>query len=211
MTNDPRTHRTQEEPVAPVLHARVPPYDDRGVNDLRSRRSRGFSLLEIVIVIAIVALILTIGIPSYFAAMHRGRANQQIRMLMDDFSSARAYASTGNTMTANSAANVRSAGIRVLSARSYEIIQTDSPSGGGTGYTSPCATPPCTDVVKVVTFANESGLVFSSPSSYPSDVFFKANGTIVPGGMDTFVVRDTTNGVQKTIAISMTGSVRIQN
>src|SRR5215467_7028641 len=103
-------------------------------------RQRGFTLLEIMVALAIVALICGIALPSYYAMMHRGQVNQQIRHVLDDLAYARQVAGAGNQMTSSRTDNVRSASFRILSNTQYEIVTNSGPSGTGSA----------SDIIRVV-------------------------------------------------------------
>jgi type IV fimbrial biogenesis protein FimT len=164
------------------------------------RHRRGFSILEIVVTVAIVAVVVSIGIPGYFAMMHRGQANQQMRFVVDDLALARSQAGTGGTLASAPTVHVRSAGVRLVSATSYEIIQTDSITGQN---------PTNLDIIKIVNLSSSSGIAFTSPSSFPTDIMFKSNGTLASGSPSQVVLHDAQSHLDKTLQISLTGSVRM--
>jgi prepilin-type N-terminal cleavage/methylation domain-containing protein len=169
----------------------------------RSRQTRlpprGFSLLEIVIALTILAAMIALAVPGYKALTRRGQVNQQMRYLMDDLAFARSQAGSGYVMQP-SQARVRSAGVRILSTTSYEVIATDSPTG---------SSPTNTDILKVVVFNNTSNVQFTNPTTFPTDIMFKSNGTLASGSPALTVLKDATTNNSKTLTIALTGVVRI--
>jgi prepilin-type N-terminal cleavage/methylation domain-containing protein len=63
------------------------------------RRSRGFTLLEIMIVVAIIALVMTIAIPSIYRQLHPESLQKAVSDLMEGASHARAQAIFGGSDT----------------------------------------------------------------------------------------------------------------
>lgn len=72
----------------------------------RARRNAGFTLLELMIVVAVIAVLAAIVLPSYRDAVHRGRRADGTTALLDLANRMQRYYSENNTFQTATIANV---------------------------------------------------------------------------------------------------------
>src|SRR5438128_2046829 len=95
------------------------------------RSRRGFTLLEIIIVLSIIALILTLGIPQFWQAKKRSALRSAARLALENIKQARTIAGSGANMQGGLGI-ARYGGISVLSSTSYGVVldANTNPSDG---------------------------------------------------------------------------------
>lgn len=94
----------------------------------RPASPRGFTLIEVMIAMAVVALLLAIAMPAYFAQLARGRRTDMQTQLMDDANYLQRYYSANNTYA--TAASLPASQSPLNGAASYTIrIAAQSDTG----------------------------------------------------------------------------------
>lgn len=168
---------------------------------MKQRRSRraGFSLLEVVIAVAILGIAAAIAIPSFTGMVRRGKINSHIRGIMNDLSLAQGTARSGKEVVAG--LTTRSAGIRIQGTDNYQVIVTDSVDG------SPGANE---EILKTIAFPSDLGIAFELSAPLPATLMFRSNGTLTNASPTRVGIRDTETNMLTTLAISVTGSVRME-
>lgn len=170
------------------------------------RRVLGYTLVEVMVVIGIVAVIAAIGIPVASHMRNKSRLTKVARELQARVTQARALAATATPDPAWPAGSrVQSAGIRIESQQSYTVfIDRDVADGGES-------------VVSVIDFTQQEGpgtsLGFRNPSTFPTTIRMSRNGQLTSGAQVDVVVEDRTgqsNGTDsKTVRINLSGTPRI--
>lgn len=104
------------------------------------KKRLGFTLIEVMIVVAVVAILASIAIPSYRAYIKRAERAEARAAVLDMAQKQERYFSSNNTYLAVAAPPTAApanwsnyTGSSALAARKYDI--TVALSGGGTGYT----------------------------------------------------------------------------
>lgn len=164
----------------------------------RTRTKRGFSLLEIVVVIAIVSLLAGIAIPAFSRAKMKAQLRSTANRMVGDFKQARTLAASGKAGLAAWAADQRTqmAGIRFISATQYAIfIDNDNAANGSE-----------VDIEVVDIAANNEPFVFVGA---PAEVRFKRTGTLVAPPDVDIIVQDTTTNEQRTVRITYGGKASV--
>lgn len=166
----------------------------------RARGRGGFSLIEIVVVIAIVGLLVGVAVPLFSRSKQKAELRATANRLAGDFKTARVLAASGKADVPAWGAGVRAqmAGIRFISATQYAIfVDQDSQSNGG-------GTEADVEIVDIA--ANNEPFQFVAP---PVQVRFKKSGTLVaPPDIDIFI-RDTTTGDQRVVRVTYGGKASV--
>jgi len=163
------------------------------------RLRRGFSLLEIVVVVAIVALLLAVAIPSFTRSRQNANIESEISALSGRLTRSRVLATRGEVIdTAVPPTASRSAGLRIAANNAYVLYVSTAADGvGGTER-----------VVEASQFPPESDLTIIEPA-VGAAVRFRHNGTLVTGGPTRVVLRDGA-GRQHVLNLTLTGQVSRQ-
>lgn len=142
-------------------------------------KSRGFSLLEMVCVIAIIAVVSAIVLPHWAAAVQNQQMNLALRRIGSDIALAQAranYGSTAVTIAFNPDSN------------SYQIVGMPDPDRPNQTYTVSLAADPYRVTLTSATFQS-TGTSGSGPTTMPSgtgspsaSMAFDGYGTPLAGG-----------------------------
>ena len=134
------------EPPDMLEHLRRP------VNSRAALLRRGFTLLEVMLVMAIAAVIAAIAVPRYGVALARYRADAAARRVAADLAFAQSTAratSQSVTMTFDAAAET------------YTIVGLSDPDHLAAGYVVDLTQRPYTAVVSSVNFGGGAGVTFN--------------------------------------------------
>jgi type II secretion system protein H len=147
----------------------------------RRCRARGFSLIELLLVIATIALVSAIAIPRWAGATKRYQVDLAARRIAGDLSLARAranYASAPVTVTFDTAGG------------GYQIAGMPDPDHPTTAYTVKLAGPPYGAAIAKVSFGNANQVTFDGYGT-PS-----VGGSVVVtvGGWSRTITLDGTTG-----------------
>jgi type IV fimbrial biogenesis protein FimT len=152
----------------------------------RSRRPSGFTLVELVLVMAILAIVAGIAAPRYATATARFRVDAAARRIGADLGLARARAQT------------TSAPVTVrfdVGGNSYEMLSTASPLAGAANYVTVMSEEPYQAKLVSATFGGSSDMTF--------------DGYGRPASSGTVVVK--VGSVSKTITVDAgTGRAAVQ-
>lgn len=166
----------------------------------KDRSRRGFSLVELAVVIAIIAVILGIAIPMFSRSKSTSELRSVANQLVGDFRRAQALARAGKADVAvwGNGVRTQAAGIRFISATQYAIfVDRDAQNNGA-------ATEADMEVVDIA--ANGEPLTFVSP---PAQIRFRKNGTL-PSPPDLQVtIRNTDTNQNKVVEVTFGGRARI--
>jgi prepilin-type N-terminal cleavage/methylation domain-containing protein len=148
----------------------------------------GFSLLEVVLVTAIIAICAAIAIPRYGSAASRYQADLAARRVVADLRQAQSYAKTTSASC--------TASFTVATSR-YQLTNVPSLDGSGGTYTVDLTVPPYKARIVSANFGGTS----------PNQVVFSGWG--LPDKAGTVVV--AVGSEQRTVAVNkQTGQVSIQ-
>lgn len=187
-------------------------------------KQKGFSILELIVVVAIVAVVTGIFIPVYFSMKPTIRVNGAARQIQGDFMWARMRAVSENN---NYVITFGSAGpdlsnntyyiyddddndFNTVGTETTELVKTvvipNDYQGVGYGYTVSKRTDNTTDLTEAVTF-NSGG------ATKPIWFKFEPNGrSNIPGGIYLILDEDKTNGRKdrsRAITVIQTGRIKI--
>lgn len=161
---------------------------------------RGFSLLEIVIALAIIAVLAAICIPLLSASQKRSRLKQAARDLGAHLGLARSLAGSGRGDASwQSSDRVVNGGVRLISPTQYAVFIDRNELLDGDEV----------DTVVVDFSARDpsSELRIVSPVA-PAEIRFRANGTLLSASMVDVVVEDAGTGEQRTVRVTLGGVAR---
>ncbi|MCB9650636.1 MAG: prepilin-type N-terminal cleavage/methylation domain-containing protein [Deltaproteobacteria bacterium] len=157
-------------------------------NRKRARTARGFSLLEIVVVISIVGILAGIAIPAFGTLRQKAQLRSAANRLVGDFKEARVLAGSGrqNMPTWPANARVEMAGIRFISPTQYAIFADSDATANGNEV-----------LIRVVDITAYNDTFHFLPG--PPEVRFRRSGTLVaPPDIDIFI-RNSSSSEQRTV------------
>jgi len=188
---------------------------------MASSRRAGFTLLELMVVVAIIAIAAGLGIPSFLSARREKQLDNRTRELKAMIARAQSEAATGRELTgavAGVTGRVRMAGIRFVDRFNYFVFvdNDDDPvavevvarvdlegeeSGGGLSGADSGGTG-----VRFQT-VTANGLTQFPPSGI--EFRFLSDGTIAGSGNVSMVLGDTELRRRNTIDLSVAGQVSV--
>jgi prepilin-type N-terminal cleavage/methylation domain-containing protein len=169
---------------------------------LGRRSKRGFTLLEIIIAISIVALILTLGIPQFWNAKKRSQIRGAARLALENIKQARVLAGSGTSMQSGLGI-ARYSGISVLSPTSYGVILDANtvPNDGNEA------------VLRIIDFRTDEPAttltIAWNPTLSGNVLYFQSNGQVWTPSPPNLVITDSLSGFTQTIQIAQSGTAKI--
>jgi prepilin-type N-terminal cleavage/methylation domain-containing protein len=168
------------------------------------RRSKGFTLVEMMIVVAIVGVVAIVVVPQFMRSTNLAEMRAATRKLRSTVARARTLAATGkneNYTGWNPNDRTVEAGIQI-DATGYRLFVDNDRNAGNEA------------VIEIVNFAPASGphsapnLSITQPAA-GTQIRFQKNGTLV-GGANQFITIQDISGMQMTVAISFGGGTEVQ-
>lgn len=183
-----------------MLGSGIRPWEPKTMhNRKRARTARGFSLMEIMVVVSIVALLAGIAVPAFTTLREKAQLRSTANRLVGDFKEARVLAGSGrqNMPTWLPTDRVEMAGIRFLpGATQYAIFaDTDATLNGNE-----------VDIRVVDITTDATTFQFVLP---PLEVRFRRVGTLVAPPDMNIVLQNTNTGEQRTVRVTYGGKVSI--
>lgn len=171
------------------------------------RRSKGFTLVEMMIVVAIVGVIALVAIPNFFAGTNQADMRAATRRLRGNIAKARTLAATGkNDNYTGWAATDRTveAGVQIDATGYRVFVDNDRIGGNGTEA-----------VLEIVNFqdygaedaAPQLQIVQPAPGT---QIRFQKNGTLTTQNNQTIIFRDTVSGMTMSVLVAFGGSTRVE-
>lgn len=165
---------------------------------MRGSKTRGFTLLEVMVVVAIVAIMGTIGIVSFTRMRQKGDMRDASSAILNDLRRARSIAKSGAIPPGSLPPGQRTmqAGIRIQNPTTYTIFVDNDGLANGTEAD-----------LEVVNIQQAYGPNFQivQPAA-PAEIRFRRNGTLnLPANVDV-VLQDNYDGSQRTITVTYGGS-----
>ena len=166
----------------------------------KKRRQRGFTLVELVVTLAVASVLIGLTIPGFYKMQSMGRLKAHARKLVADVRKAQTLATAGGMHTCPGGSRVRFAGVRVgpVNVRRYSIF----------GICNDGATTEITFAIQIL--PDETGISFTAPV-IGSEVRFRRNGTVITQPIPQFDLRDPNTGMTKSVTVNLTGHARIIN
>ncbi len=156
------------------------------------RRTAGFTLLEILAVLAIVAVLAAVVLPSAIAVNEDAQQRAEVRRLMAELRRARSSAVSQREVSPGVA--VGSTGITVISATEYwRFLDNDLAAGGETAQS----------IVDI----SETGLTIQFPA-IGGQIRFRRNGTRLDSSADRIELRGST-GKTFEVAVPLSGLIQL--
>lgn len=159
-------------------------------------RGRGFSFVEVVVVMAMMAVLATISFAGIRSTLPIWRLNAASRMLRGDLISAKTRAEKDMRQ------------IRVRFTTEGYVIEEGNARAASTTWLQ---TNPGGGQVYARNLSEEYDGVQFVMAETDSPIVFLPSGTIDPNGGNLRVVIANSNGKERTIGISMAGRIRIMN
>lgn len=170
---------------------------------MRKSVSKGFTLLEMVIVMAVVALIAAVSFPTFSRLQQREQVNGATRTLLADLRSARALAATGqrmdNPLDNPDAPMIRFGGIQFISETQYQIYGDNNDV-----FDSAETFLKTLDLEQM--YPGTSLRFVVTPGEH---IRFNARGIREYSSRGQVVIEDTSTGLRQAIEINSGGSTRI--
>lgn len=164
---------------------------------------RGFSLLELMVVVALVGILASLAVPSFQGGMERKKAALEIERVSHALLEIRNYART----------RIRCVEVTISA---HQIVAT--PYEDGANPNEPCANPttPIADEVKTYTFASTVSLSAATAPGLGGNLWFDQSGGPFDPSNDTILLDPTQIVVTPTVVAArtvriypLTGAVRM--
>jgi prepilin-type N-terminal cleavage/methylation domain-containing protein len=162
------------------------------------RSNRGFTLPEMMIVVAVIGIFAGLALPNFSESMRRADVNAFVRELSEDISEARVIA-TSNAKIHGTDRRIRSALIRFQDSSGYQIVVTDSPTGVDGTIEQTRKTVQLPDGLRLV-----------GPLSLPKSLVFRSSGAMMSDSFDHIVLEDVPTRRPVTIEIGMLGTIELR-
>lgn len=177
---------------------------------MKSRR--GFTLIEMMVAVAVVSLLAAVAVPLTTHAVRRQKLRSTTRLMMVNLKNAQSSAAMGKDLSAYGfgfgsgsgfgpavTPRARYAGLVINSDGYQTFIDADDLPYSGNEVT-----------VRWVQFDEGTNPQTEIVSPPPGTVIqFRSNGTLLSGAATQIVIRDSETGQQQTIEINVAGNMRI--
>lgn len=175
--------------------------NSRAVMNRRARLQAGYSLTEMLVVLAIIGMMTLIAVPNFMAYYRSSKLKASMRQVTMDFRSARQHAVASNKLTKVTVQ---------IGPNPGSYIVYDSPDNGTTWNQIQPTTPGSRVLVQAPVFFSDSNIKDASGTFV--DVVFLPSGTAqLPNGTGTgTVVMNTTDNIavqSYTVSVFPTGKV----
>ena len=170
------------------------------MNHAQSHRRRGFSLVELMVTMAILATIVAVAVPLFTRTKRKNELRYTAQRLSAHFAKARSLATSGkrDVPTWPAGTRARSAGIRFISATQYAIFVDQDGLDNGAG------TEADVEVVDVT----EGGVPFQFVTP-PVSVRFRRNGTLTAAGDVDLTLEDTVTTERRVVRVTFGGKASV--
>lgn len=152
----------------------------------------GFTLIEMMVTVAVLAILVAVAAPSFSDAMDRARIKSQAMRVIDVIEFAKSEA-TKSSITRNTAAGTWNTAvtINVTGGSSWSVVAQATDSDGNVTQ-------------RKASYEDVNGISIESPDSAMMTMNFRR---IMTGDVDTAIVLQSTNGRQIQISVSATGRI----
>lgn len=157
------------------------------------RDDSGFTLIEMMVTVAVLAIILAIATPSFTVALQHARLKSQAMRIMDVIEFAKTEAAKSSRTRSSDGTWNTGVTISVTGGNNWEVVAVSN-SFDSDGN----------QIKQKATSADANGITLQSPSTASITMNFRR---VMTGDIDTPFVLESPNGDQIQISVSATGRV----